>query len=111
MSRPGCIWTSLPVRLRTITFLIDFASNSPCGSGDHRGIDEYTLAAFQAVSLENIAEKANLMVKLLVSQGPLLTGFSRSRRFAFPNQRSFVGRRGVQVPIQAVITDIQLPAD
>ena len=50
-------------------------------------------------------------MELFISKRALLARFSRGGRLAFPHECGFIGRWGVEMPIQAIVTDVKLAAD
>ena len=76
--------------------------------GDHRQIDEHAISSLNAVLLEDIREAADLMMELLVSKRSFLAWFAGACRLAFPNERGFVRGGCSQVPVEAIVTDIEL---
>ena len=81
------------------------------GFRHHRQVNEDPVALPDAVSLEHIREPAHFAMELLVSQHTLFAGFAIGRRFSFPDQRRPVRSGRVQPFVEAVVTDVEPPAD
>ena len=81
------------------------------GLGHHGQVDEDAVAGLDAVALEDVGEAADLVVKLFVGEGALFARLAGSGGLAFPDQRGLVGAGGAQVPVEAIVADIELAAD
>jgi hypothetical protein len=81
------------------------------GLGHHRQVDEDAVARVDAVALEDIGEPADFVMKLFVGEGAFLAGLAGGGGLALPNQRGLVSAGGTEVPIEAVVADIELAAN
>ena len=75
------------------------------GFGNERHVDQNAVAFFDAVPLEDIREHADFAVELLVGEGLFVAGF------AFPNDRSLVAARAVEMAVEAVLAGVELSTD
>ena len=71
--------------------------------GNRRQIDDDAVALVDLVSLQDIGEAANFVMKLLVSERPFLA------RLALPDDGRFVSSRAGQMSIQTVFRNIDFP--
>ena len=81
------------------------------GLGHHRQVDEDAVARLDAVALEDIGEPADFVMKLFVGEGAFFARLAGGGGLALPDQRGLVGAGGAQVPVEAVVADIELAAD
>ncbi len=81
------------------------------GFGDKRQVDDDPVAFDDAVAFENVREPADLAVQIGVRQDALFAHLARPSRLAFPNDRGLVAARPGEMPVEAVVTDVRLPAD
>ena len=72
--------------------------------GDHRHVDDDALALLDFVALEHIRKAAHFAMELLVGDDAPLA------RLAFPDDRRLVLPRGAEMPVEAVLRDIELAA-
>ena len=79
--------------------------------GHHGQVDEDAVARLEAVALEHVGEPADLVMKLLVGEGALFARLAGSGGLALPDQRGLIRPRRAQVPVEAVVADIELAAD
>jgi hypothetical protein len=75
------------------------------GLGNHRHVDADPVALGDTLSLQDVAEFADLAQQLSVGQNADVA------RFALPDQRSFVSPPRRRVTIEAIFGEIQFPAD
>ncbi len=75
------------------------------GFGDHRQVDGDAVALRDAQAQKHVGELADLAVQVPIGQDALIA------RLAFEDDRGFVAARAVQVPVQAVGGDVELPAE
>ena len=75
------------------------------GLGHHRHVDDDAMSLLHAVALQHICKAAHLAMELLVSEHALLA------RLALPHDCRLRAARPVEVTVQAVLRDIELPAD
>ncbi len=73
--------------------------------GDHRHVDEHAIALPDVIALQDVGEAADLAVQLRVGDR------ARLARLAFPDDRRLVLGRSAQMPVEAVLRDVELAAD
>jgi hypothetical protein len=81
------------------------------GLGHHGQVDQDAVAGLDAVAFEDIAEPADLVMKLFVGEGALFARLAGGCGLPLPDQGGLVGARGVQMPVETIVTDIELAAD
>ncbi|MBA7591266.1 hypothetical protein ES708_33418 [subsurface metagenome] len=72
---------------------------------NHGQIDGNPIAFLDAVLLEHVGELTDLVIKLLIGKRLAVADVP------FPNEGSFILSPGCEVPVQAVIANIELAAD
>ena len=72
---------------------------------NRRHIDDDAVAFADSVSLQDVREAADIAMQLLVGQRAFFA------RFAFPEDRRLVSVRPVEMPVEAILGDVQFPAD
>ena len=75
---------------------------------DHRHVEDDAVAFLDALGLEHVCELANFAMQFGVRDDPRVAGL------AFPNDRGLVAACAAvffKVPVEAVVTDVQLAAD
>jgi len=70
----------------------------------HRKIDHHPVPFLYPLPPERVGKAANFVMQLLVGQDPDIP------RFPLKNNRRLVPTRSVQMPVQAVVAEIQPPA-
>src|SRR5215467_9172586 len=70
----------------------------------HSHVDRDAVALMHAEGLQDVGKLLNLAMQLLVSQRPNFAGLT------FPNDGGFVLARGLHMPVEAVIRQIELAA-
>src|SRR5262245_22268260 len=73
--------------------------------GDHRHINGYAITFIDAQRPQHIREVADLLMELLVGEGP------RVARFALPDDGGLVLAPCRKVPVEAVVRDVDLSSD
>ena len=76
------------------------------GLGDHRHVDRDAVALLDAEVLEDVGEAADLAMELLVGERALTSPGSPSKMIA-----ALFSRGGAEVPVEAVLRDVELAAD
>src|SRR5204862_3818943 len=67
-------------------------------------IDRHAIAAFHAELLQDVRELLDVDVQVPVGERAAIAGL------ALPDQRRFVAARRVDVPVEAVVRDVELAA-
>ena len=75
------------------------------GFGNHRHVNDDAVAFLDSVALQHVREPANLAMQLLISQGAFVA------RFTFPNDRRLVAVRAGEMAVEAILRDVEFPAD
>jgi hypothetical protein len=73
--------------------------------GDQREVDPHAITLLHAEGLEDVREGPDLAGQLPVGQRAPVA------RLAFPDDRRLVAPRAAEVPVDAVLCDVQLAAD
>src|SRR5262249_1174850 len=70
----------------------------------HAHVDDGAVAGFEAAAFEHVGETADQAMQLLVTDHALIAGL------ALPKDRDLVLARRIQVPVDAVVAGVDLPA-
>ena len=73
--------------------------------GNVRHVNEHSIALLASIALQDTREDADFAVKLMIGEHAPFAGL------AFPNNGGFVAARAGEMPVQAVLGDIELAAN
>src|SRR4030088_1883672 len=78
--------------------------------GNHRKGDDDAVAFLKPVLFEDVGKPAHFAVELFVGEDAFFAGL-RASGFAFPDQGGFVSGGSVEMPVEAIVADVELSAD